>query len=148
MIASERWVRHAGELRTAPSVRARNWSPLRTPQPSMSLQSSAPIQAKLGVVCGWARSALIASSGTTCVAQYAGAIANVGEVQKRQIVVPVVAVDGVVARSGGALEVGAPGLVRGADQIADVAARTLKRGLISSGSVSGIPNAPPAAIAR
>ena len=50
-----------------------------------------------------------------------GAVAHLGEVQERQIVVPVVAVDGVVTRSGGVLQVGLPRLVGGVDQVSDLA---------------------------
>jgi hypothetical protein len=64
MIASERWVRQAGERSMAPSSAARNRSPARMPHPSMSLQSSAPSQAKFGVVAALARSVLSAWSGT------------------------------------------------------------------------------------
>ncbi len=46
---------------------------------------------------------------------------HVSEVGHRLVVVPVVAVHGVVARPGGALQVRLPRLVRGADQVADVA---------------------------
>ena len=63
-MASDRWVRQAGERMTAPSSAARNRSPARIPHPSMSEQSLAPSQAKLGVLAAVARSAGSASSGT------------------------------------------------------------------------------------
>src|SRR5262249_27811920 len=49
-----------------------------------------------------------------------GPVPDAGEVQERQVVVPVVAVHGVVARPAGALVVALPGLARGADQAGQV----------------------------
>jgi hypothetical protein len=49
-----------------------------------------------------------------------GLFADVGEVQEREVVVPVVAVNGVVARAVRALEVSLPALARGIDQVTEV----------------------------
>ena len=71
-MASERWVRQAGERMISPSSRARNWSPDRIPHPSMSVQSLGLTQAKFGVVAALARSVCSDWSGTRWAAQYAG----------------------------------------------------------------------------
>ena len=68
-MARQRWVRQAGERMMAPSSAARNWSPARIPQPSMSAQSSGPTQAKFGVLAALARSAGNDVSGTRWDAQ-------------------------------------------------------------------------------
>jgi hypothetical protein len=64
MIASDRWVRQAGEFMIAASSVWRNSSPAAMPQPSISAQSSGATQAKFGVVAGFARSLPSSSSGT------------------------------------------------------------------------------------
>ena len=70
MIASDRRVRQAGTARAARADNGaefigqeRIYGPI--PQPSMSKQSSAPIQEKLGVVAAWVRSVDSAPSGCT-----------------------------------------------------------------------------------
>ncbi len=71
-MASERWVRQAGDRSIAPNSAARNSSPGRIPPPSMSVQSLAPSQAKSGVLAALARSVRRACSGTRCAEQDAG----------------------------------------------------------------------------
>ena len=86
----------------------------------MSVQSSGLTQENAGVVAALARSDCRAWSGTRCAAQYGGTVPDVGEVRHRHVVVPVVAVHGVVARPGRALQIGLPAFVRGVDKVADV----------------------------
>jgi hypothetical protein len=72
MIASDRWVRQAGEFMICVSSALRKASPAAMPQPSMSVQSLGATQAKFGVLAVVFRSRPSSSSGTTCAAQYAG----------------------------------------------------------------------------
>ena len=68
-MASDRWVRQAGERMMAPSSRARKSSPARIPQPSMSAQSLGLTQEKLGVLAALARSVRSDRSGTMWAVQ-------------------------------------------------------------------------------
>jgi hypothetical protein len=56
MIASERWVRQAGEFMICVSSVLRNASPAAMPQPSMSVQSLGATHAKFGVLAAVFRS--------------------------------------------------------------------------------------------
>ena len=148
MIASERWVRHAGERMIASSSCCRKLSPALIPQPSMSSQSFAPIHAKFGVVAVLLRIGCQRLERQHMRGAVGGAIADAGEVQLRQVVVPVVPVYGVVARSFGTLQEIRPGLVRRVDLPAEIGAWIVYSGFSSSGSVNGIPNVLPPASAR
>ena len=111
---------NAGDRSISDRLRARNESPAVIPHPSMSLQSSGEIQAKFGVVEVFARSDANARERDQVRRAVRRPIADVPEVEHREVVVPVVAVDGVVAGPVGALQISLPRLVGGDDEVADV----------------------------